>query len=586
MDQEKMSQQPPKRKGGLKTIPFIMTNEIFEKVASFGLMPNMIIYLTEVYHMTPVTAGSVLFIWGAISYFLPIFGAFLSDAYLGRFLVIAIASVACLQGMVLLWLTAMLPGANPPACDPADLVLGKCQSPSNSQLALLFSSFALISIGTGGIRPCSLAFGADQFDRKDNPQNERTLQTFFNWYYATIGISFIIASTVIVYIQDKMGWKVGFGVPVVLMALSIVFFLLGSFLYIKVRGNSSMLTGLAQAIVASIKNQRLVLPSETADCRYHHKKGGSNIMVPTENLRSLNKACIIRNPEEDLNPDGSAADPWKLCSVEQVEVLKSVVRVMPIWSTGIMPGVIINQQMFPPLQAGTMDRHMGSKFQIPKGSFGVFGIITLTLWVAIYDRLIVPRLAKITGRPRGLSLRQRMGIGLAISCIATAVAATVEGMRRRRAIEEGLADHPSAIVNMSAMWLVPQNCLSGLAEAFNIIAQIEFYYSEFPKSMASIGMSLISLGLGVGDLVASLILELVDKRSGRNGRVSWVAANLNRGHFDYYYWILTLLSVCNFFYFLVCSWAYGEEGKNRFHEEEDLVVEELDTKPGELSVIL
>ncbi|KAG1367897.1 Protein NRT1/ PTR FAMILY 1.2 [Cocos nucifera] len=581
MDEEKMSQQQPKRKGGLKTIPFIMTNEIFEKVASFGLLPNMILYLTKVYHMSPVTGMSVLFIWGAMSQFLPIFGAFLSDAYLGRFLVIAIASVASLLGMVLLWLTAMLPGANPPACD---LALGNCQSPSHSQLAFLFSAFGLISIGAGGIRPCSLAFGADQLDRPDNPRNERTLQTFFNWYYASIGISYIIASSVIVYIQDKMGWRVGFGVPVVLMLSSIIFFLLGSFLYIKVRGNVSMLTGVAQAVVANVKNRQLVLPSEIADWRYHHNKG-SRITVPTENLRFLNKACIIRNPEKDSNPDGSAADPWKLCTVEQVEVLKSVVRVIPIWSTGIMPAVIINQHGFPALQAGTMDRHMGSKFKIPQASFSVFGIITLTLWVAIYDRLIVPRLSKITGRPRGLSLRQRMGIGLVVSCVATAVAATVEGIRRRRAIEEGLADDQQAMVNMSAMWLVPQNCLTGLAEAFNIIAQMEFYYSEFPKSMASIGMSLISLGLGFGNLVGSLILELIDKISKRNGRVSWVGTNLNRGHYDYYYWILTLLSVGNFFYFLVCSWAYGEEGKNRFGEEEGLV-EELDTKSGELPVIL
>lgn len=186
--------------------------------------------------------------------------------------------------MVLLWLTAMLPGSRPPACD---LALQSCQSPGHSQLALLFSAFALMSIGSGGIRPCSIAFGADQFDRPDNPRNERILQTFFNWYYVSIGVSVIIAVTVIVYIQDRMGWKVGFGVPALLMALSIILFLLGSSLYIKLRGDNSMLTGLAQAVVANVRNRRLVLPSsDTADCRYHHKKS-SKIMAPTENLRYI-----------------------------------------------------------------------------------------------------------------------------------------------------------------------------------------------------------------------------------------------------------------------------------------------------------
>ncbi|XP_008793166.2 protein NRT1/ PTR FAMILY 1.2-like [Phoenix dactylifera] len=582
MDEEKMSEQQLKRKGGLKTIPFIMTNEIFERVASIGLTANMTIYLTKEYHMTPATSAIVLLIWGAVTNFLPIFGAFLSDSYLGRFRVIAIGSVACLNGMVLLWLTAELPGAKPPACD---LALHKCQSPSHSQLALLYSAFALISVGTGGIRPCSLAFGADQFNRPDNPQNERTLQTFFNWYYASVGVSVIIAVTVIIYIQDKKGWRVGFGVPVVLMALSIICFLLGYFLYVKVRGRKSMLTGLAQVVVASVRNRQLVFPSEADDDWWYHREKGSKIMVPTEKIRCLNKACVVRNPEKDLNPDGAAADPWKLCTVEQVEYLKSMVRVMPIWSTGIMAAVIISQHSFPALQANSMDRHMSSRFEIPASSFVVFGITTLTLWVAIYDRLIVPRLANITGRPRGLTLKQRMGIGLVLSCAATAVAATVERTRRRRAIEQGVADNEKAVIDMSAMWLVPQYCLTGLSEAFNIIGQIEFYYSELPKTMASIAVALLSLGWGVGDLVGALIVVLVKKISAGNGRVGWLDSNLNEGHYDYYYWILTLLSVVNVFYFLVCSWAYGEEGKNRFGEKDDLV-EELASKSGELSIVL
>ncbi|KAK1289301.1 putative peptide transporter [Acorus calamus] len=89
-------QQAPK-KGGLKTMPFIMANnvpanEIFEKVASTGLLANMINYLTKDYHMTAAKGGTVLFLWSALSNFLPIFGASLSDSYLGRFRVITLGS--------------------------------------------------------------------------------------------------------------------------------------------------------------------------------------------------------------------------------------------------------------------------------------------------------------------------------------------------------------------------------------------------------------------------------------------------------------------------------------------------------------
>ncbi|CAI0390057.1 unnamed protein product [Linum tenue] len=115
---------------------------------------------------------------------------------------------------------------------------------------------------------------------------------------------------------------------------------------------------------------------------------------------------------------------------------------------------------------------------------------------------------------------------------------------------------------MSANWLIPQHCLTGLGEAFSIIGQIEFYYSQFPPSMRSVAMALVSLGLGAGNLAGSLIVSVVDDITGKGGgRVSWVGNDLNRGHYDYYYWLLAVLSVGNFFYYLVCSWAYGSDDR-------------------------
>ncbi|KAG6489028.1 protein NRT1/ PTR FAMILY 1.1-like [Zingiber officinale] len=562
--QEVAGRRPEWKKGGLKTLPCIIANEVLEKVASFGLHANMIIYLTGTYHMNPAPAASVLLLWSAISNFLPIFGAFLADSWLGKFRIIAIGSFFSLIGMVLLWLTSMIPGAQPPACGAA----GGCIGATPSQLALLLGAFVVMAIGTGGVRPCSLAFGADQFDRpqsRTHAGNVRVLQTFFNWYYVSVGVSVVVSLTVIVYIQDHMGWRIGLGVPVALMAASTLLFLLGSIMYVKVKPNTSVLAGLAQVAVVALKNRQIILPSNSTDAWYHKKKG-SKLTVPSKNLRFLNKACVIRNPEKDLNPDGTAADPWRLCTVEQVEVLKAVVRVLPIWSTGIMVAIIINPS-FPVLQARTMDRHMGRHFEVPAASLVVFSVVTLTLWVAVYDRLLVPPIARLTGRPRGLGLKQRIGIGLVLSSMATTVMAITEHIRRRTATDQGLVDRGT--VHMSAMWLIPQYCLTGLAEAFNFIGQIEFYYSEFPRSMSSVSVSLLSLGFGTGSLAGAVIVAAVNRLSEANGGVSWLDKNLNKGRYDYYYWMLTAMSVANVFYFLVCSQIYGEEGKNKIWEEDD-----------------
>ncbi|KAL0339040.1 UNVERIFIED_CONTAM: protein NRT1/ PTR FAMILY 1.2 [Sesamum angustifolium] len=514
----------------------------------------MILYLIKEYNFTAASGTSTLFIWGAISNFMPIFGAFLSDSYFGRFLVIAVATLTTLMGLIVMWLTAIIQKARPPPCDPR---LGSCIKPKPGQYAFSFTAFALISIGTGGVRPCSIAFGADQFNDPENPNNQRVLQSFFNWYYASVGVSLMVALTIIVYIQNTFGWVIGFGVPVGLMLFSAVMFFLGSGLYVKVKPNNSLLTGLTQVLVASWRNRHLQFPPEESDGpHYYHSTKGSKLLVPTHKLRFLNKSCIIRNPEKDVRPDGSASDPWSLCSVLQVEVLKSLIQLLPIWSAGIMIAVIISQHSFPVLQATTLDRRFIGSFKIPAASFGLFGIITLTLWVSLYDRVIVPQLSKYTKNPRGIGFKTRIGIGLFVSCFATTTAALVERARRTRAIDEGLADTPNIQVNMSAMWLIPQHSLIGLAEAFNAIGQIELYYSQFPKSMGSIAVALFALGMAIANLVGSIIVNIIDAVSKRGGRESWVSSNLNKGHYDYYYWILTILSVGNLVYFIFCSRAY------------------------------
>lgn len=274
-----------------------------------------------------------------------------------------------------------------------------------------------------------------------------------------------------------------------------------------------------------------------------------------------------------MDSDGLALNPWSLCTATQVEELKALIKVLPIWSTSIMVAVTLNQQVFSILQASTMDRRFIKDFKIPPASYSVFGILSMAATAAIYDTVLVPLLSKVTKRRRGLSLKARMGVGVALTCVATAVSAIVETKRRNEAIREGLANSPLALVNMSAMWLVPQHCLHGVAEAFNIIGQIEFYYSQFPESMSSIAMALVSVGFGVGNLVASLIVTIVSAVTKKGGKVSWVSKNLNMGHYDYYYWLLTIFSIVNVFYYMLCSWLFGSEDKDEIDngtKEEDM----------------
>lgn len=187
--------------------------------------------------------------------------------------------------MALLWLTTVIPQARPPPCyQPSSI----CISPTTLQLILLCSSFSLMSIGAGGIRSSSLAFGADQLEQHDCRKNPRALEIYFSWYYVSTTFSIVVAITCIVYIQDNIGWGIGFGVPVVLMFLSAVFFFLASPFYVKLKAKSSLLTGMFQVILASYKNRHLELSS---DAEYHFKKG-SMLVIPTEKLRYIVKSSL------------------------------------------------------------------------------------------------------------------------------------------------------------------------------------------------------------------------------------------------------------------------------------------------------
>ncbi|CAL5439746.1 unnamed protein product [Camellia sinensis] len=253
--------------------------------------------------------------------------------------------------------------------------------------------------------------------------------------------------------------------------------------------------------------------------------------------------------------------------------------VLPLWSSAVMMSINVSQGSFQLLQAKSMDRHVTSSFSIPAGSFGMFIIAGVVLWIIIYDRVILPLSSKIRGKPIRVGLKMRMGLGLFCSFLAMAVAATVEHFRKRKAIESGFLNNPLGVIPMSAMFLVPQHLLNGMAEALNAIAQNEFFYSELPKKMSSIAICMAGLGLAVGNLLASVIINTVDKLTRRGGKESWLTNNINKAHYESYYWLLAIMSAINIFYFLLCSWAYGPCSNEGFfthrHEGEDVEEEEL-----------
>ncbi|CAH9115892.1 unnamed protein product, partial [Cuscuta epithymum] len=373
-----MTQKRPP--GGWRAMPYVLGNETFERLASTGLMANFSVFLLTVYHMDIVAASNMMSIWSAVTSFIPLFGAFLSDSYLGRFWTIAFSSIAEIFGMSTLTIIALVPGLRPPQCDVVQS--HECKGPTKSQLGCLFFGLGLLAIGSGGIRPCSIPFGVDQFDAATE-EGRKGISSFFNWYYTSFTVVLIFSLTIIVYIQDSVSWAVGFGIPTALMVFAIVFFFVGTRIYVYVKPQGSVFSIIAQVLVAAFHKRKLKLPDHDAAAAYYDPPLPSSVkrkLLLTKDYRILNKAAVIR--DGDLKEDGTASSGWRIVSIHQTEEVKCLVRIIPIWAAGIIPLVAVAQQgTFTLSQALKMDRHIGPKFQIPAGSLFVVSMITLALWI-------------------------------------------------------------------------------------------------------------------------------------------------------------------------------------------------------------
>ncbi|CAI9098400.1 OLC1v1035044C1 [Oldenlandia corymbosa var. corymbosa] len=452
-----------------------------------------------------------------------------------------------MQGMTILTLSASVRGLKPP-CDEKSI----CH-PKGLQKGVFFVGLYLIALGTGGIKPCVSPFGADQFDDSDETE-KKSKSSFFNWFYFSINIGALIAATVLVWIQTNVGWGWGFGIPAVAMAVAVVSFFSGTRLYRNQRPGGSPLTRICQVVVASLRKCRVRVPQdksmlfETAD--EESAVTGSRKLDHTNQFRFFDKAAV----EDQSDRIKGTVNAWRLCTVTQVEELKSIIRLLPIWATGIIFSAVYSQMgtLFV-LQGNTMDLSMGKSFQIPSASLSLFDTISVIFWVPVYDRVIVPFARKFTGHKNGFTQLQRMAIGLVISIFAMLIAGTLELIRLKMVKEHNYYELKH--VPISVFWQVPQYFIIGCAEVFTFIGQLEFYYEQAPDAMRSLCSALSLTTAALGNYFSTFLVNVVTDLSTKNGGPGWIPDNLNYGRLDYFFWLLAVLSLINLgFYLLVAKW--------------------------------
>ncbi|XP_017045943.1 peptide transporter family 1 isoform X2 [Drosophila ficusphila] len=199
-----------------KAVFFIISNEFCERFNYYGMRTVLVLYLSRVLGYSDDTATVVFHIFTMFVYFLCVFGAIISDSWLGKFKTILYLSMVYICGSVLLTLGA----------------IGPLNLPIETFTML---GLALIALGSGGIKPCVSAFGGDQFKV---PEQVKQITSFFSLFYFSINAGSLISTTVTPILREDVScfddincYPLAFGVPAILMIISVIVFVLGRSLY-------------------------------------------------------------------------------------------------------------------------------------------------------------------------------------------------------------------------------------------------------------------------------------------------------------------------------------------------------------------
>ena len=206
-----------------KGIPYIIGNEAAERFSFYGMKGILVVFMTKYLHiltdnpnlaaMNNAAAIEQYHNFTSWVYLTPILGALLADTLLGKYrTIISLSLVYCLGHLTLAFMGSG--GLTPEAW--------------------MMTGLALISLGSGGIKPCVSAHVGDQFGES----NATWLTKVFGWFYISINVGAFISTILTPWLLEWYGPHLAFGIPGILMAIATYVFWLGrkKFIHIQPKG--------------------------------------------------------------------------------------------------------------------------------------------------------------------------------------------------------------------------------------------------------------------------------------------------------------------------------------------------------------
>ncbi|KAH0879678.1 hypothetical protein HID58_067072 [Brassica napus] len=543
----------------------ILVNQGLATLAFFGVGVNLVLFLTRVLQQNNADAANNVSKWTGTVYIFSLVGAFLSDSYWGRYKTCAIFQVIFVIGLSSLSLSSYMFLIRPKGCGDE---VTPCGTHSTMEITMFYLSIYLIALGNGGYQPNIATFGADQFD-EEHPKEGYSKIAFFSYFYLALNLGSLFSNTILGYFEDEGMWALGFWASTGSAILALILFLVGTPRYRNFKPTGNPLSRFCQVLVAATKKSSMEAPSRGREEMYDEDRQGKNAsgdtgrrIVHTDEFkyvakkpRFLDRAAYITARDLDDKKQGGV-NPWRLCPVTQVEEVKCILRLMPIWLCTIIYSVVFTQMASLFVEQGAAMKTTVSDFKIPPASMSSFDILSVALFIFIYRRVLEPlanRFKKKDGT-KGITELHRMGIGLVIAILAMVAAGVVECFRLKYADKS--CTHCDGSSSLSIFWQVPQYSLIGASEVFMYVGQLEFFNAQTPDGLKSFGSALCMMSMSMGNFVSSLLVTMVVKISTEDHMPGWIPRNLNKGHLDRFYFLLAALTSIDLVVYIACARWY------------------------------
>ncbi|XP_058104222.1 protein NRT1/ PTR FAMILY 7.3-like [Magnolia sinica] len=544
------------RSGGWHAGFLILVNQGLATLAFFGVGVNLVLFLTRVLQQDNADAANNVSKWTGTVYIFSLVGAFVSDSYWGRYKTCAIFQVIFVLGLVLLSLSSYLFLLKPVGCGDR---LSLCGPHSTFEIGVFYLSIYLIALGNGGYQPSIATFGADQFDEED-PTEGLSKVAFFSYFYLALNLGSLFSNTILGYFEDGGRWALGFWVSAGSAFIALVLFLFGTPRYRHFKPVGNPLPRVCQVVIAAAKKWRVEMPPSGTDLYQVDGKecaiSGGRRILHTQEFKFLDRAAVMTSEDFGSGDQALCHNPWRLCTITQVEEVKCILRLLPIWLCTILYSVVFTQMASLFVEQGAAMKTTIAGFRIPPASMSSFDILSVAAFILIYRRFLNPLVCRLQKKknPKGLTELQRMGVGLIIAIMAMISAGIVESYRLK--YSKGNCDGCSSPSSLSILWQIPQYALIGASEVFMYVGQLEFFNGQAPDGLKSFGSALCMTSISLGNYVSSLLVTIVMQITTKDDRPGWIPGNLNKGHMDDFYFLLAALTTIDFVVYLVCAKWY------------------------------